>query len=250
MRPTRRPGATRARRRRRRFPRRGRAARRHGRPSAFVLGQALELELAPAEAVAQRARTDDRGLDAADRQGDVGQREETAPPAQPGGGPVEPEAIVAQEGAGHPGGEAEGDQQHAARQHGDELVRQDQVGDRRAGVERLAPEASGEEIEAGDIAHGLGAPNSAARTASEKLNKPASSTRRTSMAKTGAASTSATADRIDRRAAPRADLVAQRLGAGERDRGQRAVVVRVPGRTPGLEFDAAPGRAGGQPGPG
>ena len=108
--------------------------------AAFVLGEALELELAPAEAVAQWARTNDRGLDALDRQGDVGQRQETAAAAQPRGGPVEPKAIVAQEGAGDSGGEPERDQQHASRQHRHDLVREDQVGDRRSGIERLAPQ--------------------------------------------------------------------------------------------------------------
>ena len=79
--------------------------------AAFVLGQALQLERAPAEAVAHGPGADDRRLDAPDRQGDVGQRQQPAAAAQPGRGAIEAKAIVPQHGAADAGGETERDQQ-------------------------------------------------------------------------------------------------------------------------------------------
>ena len=61
------------------------------------------------------------------------------------------------------------------------------------------------------------------------------------MAKTGALLDFGDGGRIDRRAAPRADLFAQGLGAGERDRGSAPSSSLSAGRSAGLELD--PGQA-------
>ena len=129
-------------------------------------------------------------------------------------------------------------------------MREDQVGDRRAGIERLAPEAAREEIEAGDIADGLGGAEQAGDDREREIEQAGEQhaahvhgeDRRRLGFRDG--------DRIDRGAAPRADLVAQRLGAGS------AIAASAPssslsaGRTAGLELDAGQPEQRGRPGPG
>ncbi len=85
-------------------------------------------------------------------------------------------------------------------------------------------------------------PNRPATTASEKLNRPAVATRRLSIANRGGAG--GLVVRVGDHggaAAAGADMIAQRLGAGQRDGVEHAIFILGPGRRAGFEPD--PGKA-------
>ena len=121
-----------------------------------VHGEALQLQLAPAERAAHRAAGKDRRLHPAHGHGDVGQGQQAAATAQPGFGPVEPEAMFAQQRADHAGGDADLYQYDSTADYGDELMRHDQLPERSRALGHRHPEASLERIEPKHIAKSLG----------------------------------------------------------------------------------------------
>ena len=118
--------------------------------------QALQFELAPVEGAADRPAGEDCGLDAAGGHGDIGQGQQAPATAQAGLGPVETEAMLAQEGAGHAGGDAEQGQGQRPADHRNDLMRENIVAQWTRAICQGDPESAFERIEAEDVAEGLG----------------------------------------------------------------------------------------------
>ena len=97
-----------------------------------------------------------RGLDPADRDGDVGQGQQAAATAYPGLGAVEAEAMFAQERADETGGDAKQDEHYRAADDRDELVRHNQFAQRPRALGNEDPEAALERVEAEHVAECLG----------------------------------------------------------------------------------------------